>query len=102
MPPVQAISVDKNRLTVRDARAVSTFDATQIPANKTLVADLEDYLNTVYLPSVVPTTAITLGTQPAYQLVAHVYSVSPLVVTAWCANAEEPPPPADWWKEGAL
>ena len=87
MPSIRSISCDKNILKVLDRKATYIFDASKIPPDKNSVVKLENYINTQWIPSLEITD---------YQLEVHIFSVSPLLLTAYTANIGEKIP-INWW-----
>lgn len=89
MPAIREIKFDKNSLTLVDHKTTHTFDVSKIPVGKDTIAKLELYINTVWIPSLNITD---------YQLEIHIFSVSPLVLTAFSADIGIKIP-TDWWVE---
>ena len=87
MPSIHSISCDKNMLKIVDRKSTHIFDASKIPVDKDSIAKLENYINTQWIPSLEITD---------YQLEVHIFSVSPLSLTAYTANIGEKIP-TDWW-----
>jgi hypothetical protein len=92
MPSLRYVSIDNQAGTVRftDHRGLEqVLSASQIPPN--FVGDaakIEAYINGTWIPAHIDTSA--------YQMVCHVFSVNPPVVSIWCGNIGEPIPP-NWW-----
>ena len=88
MPAIKSINCNNNILTVFDQDGSYEFDAGDIPNNADSIQTLEDYLNNEWFPS--------LATDA--QIKVHIFSVSPLFLTAWTANIGEECP-INWWVE---
>ena len=86
MPAIKSVSFDKNILQVIDRKTVYSFDSSQVPKGST-ISSLETYLNTVWLPA---------HSSKDYQIQVHIFSVSPLSLTAYTADLGETIP-SNWW-----
>ena len=88
MPAIKSINCENNKLIVFDQDGSYEFDAGDIPNDANTVQKLEDYLNNEWLPTVAGD----------YQIKVHIFSVSPLTLTAFTADIGESIP-ENWWVE---
>jgi hypothetical protein len=92
MPSIRYVEIDNDAGTVRflDHRGQEkVLSAADIPPNFAGdAAKIEAYINNTWIPAHIDTSQ--------YQMVCHVFSVNPPVLTLWTANIGEPIPP-NWW-----
>lgn len=92
MPPIRSIDCTKNTLTFIDNKGQKhVFDASKIPVGKNTVTDLEDYINTQWLPPL-------LGGN--YQMEVHIFNYNPLEITVYVADNGQKIP-KDWWVDAS-
>lgn len=89
MPLVSSIGCADDLLLVRDlSRSEKRLQATDVPAINLTEADVELYLNTVWVPANVT----------GYQLLIHVFSVKPLQIATFATDLDNRVPPT-WWQD---
>lgn len=87
MPPIRSIAVNNGEIRWTDASGVErTFTPGTLPSNLT-IPQAEAWINS-WLAS-----RIT-----GYQMVVHIFSLSPLHLTTWCGDLDVPVP-SNWWEE---
>lgn len=87
-PPIRSITITDNQIQFVDYRGgTRTIAAASIPVAQNTAAKVETYLNTTWLPSV-------RGAD--YQIVIHVFSISPLKAAVLVTGVGVSVP-ANWW-----
>lgn len=87
MPRIRQVLCAVDRVLVDEKQRTYEFPFATLPKTQNSEAKAEAYLNS-WLASRVTD----------YQVVAHVFSLSPLVVTLWVGDLDTKPP-VDWWLE---
>lgn len=87
MPAINSINC-ANGLVFVDDGGEHSFGVSDIPADKDTVQKLEDYLNNEFLPN---------NSSGGYKIKVHVFSLSPLLLTAYTADLDVNIP-NNWWE----
>jgi hypothetical protein len=89
MPRIQGISCADNLLTIALPGGIShVLTAAMVPGANNTIALVEAWINTVWLPSVIPATLAKMA--------VHVTSIAPLQYVAIAVDADKTIP-ANWW-----
>lgn len=87
-PPIHFVRFSDNTIQFEDYRGTTrTLLASAIPSGSTTIAQVETYINSIWIPANVS----------GYQMQVHVFSLNPLRVTVWTGNIGIPIP-ANWWQ----
>lgn len=89
MPPIRKIEVGSSLKFIDADNVEYVFMSSDIPQGLTTVQEVEDHINNVWLPPIL---------NGEYQMQAHVFSLSPFVITVFSANLGVNIP-ANWWIE---
>jgi hypothetical protein len=89
MPAIRSIQINSTSLQFTDYRGVAKqLLVSQIPSTQNTVAKVETWLNGTWIPANADLTS--------YQMVAHVFSISPFSATIYVANIGATIP-SNWW-----
>lgn len=89
MPPIRNITITPTQFSFTDKSGVAkTFVYSALPATQDTPAKAETFINTWCAANI-----------SDYQMVVHVFSISPVQLTVWTGNLGVTIP-ANWWVDG--